>query len=165
MFVNRSLRVSILVYDLLRLLGVLWILPAVMNPPGTEGSINFPLMVYAAPNALFPLMGFFLLIKLEESRPFASLYMAGKAVVVMANLGWFFFSLRDFPQALLENAVAILFVLGFLLLLAVLDALSVLGMSMFVIHGPDKPEGGGVLTGDVPHIIEVSPAAYPGREE
>jgi hypothetical protein len=165
MFVNRSLRVSILIYDLLRLLGVLWILPAVMNPPEPKGSINFPLMVYAAPNALFPLMGFFLLIKLEESRPFASLYMAGKAVVITANLGWFFFSLGQLSRALIEDTVVILFTLGFLLLLAVLDALSVLGMSMFVIHSPEKPKDGGSLTMDLPKIIDVSPAAYPGREE
>jgi hypothetical protein len=139
MAVYRSLRVSIFVYDLLRLLGMLWVLPLLILTPQAESGFSFPLFVYTAPNALFLLAVFFLLVRFEEYRSYAYLYIAGKAVAVTANLGWFFFSLRKLAPALAEYALGALAVLGFLLLLACLDALSVLGMSALVMRGLGKP--------------------------
>jgi hypothetical protein len=139
--------VSLFIYDLLRLFGMLWVLPLLMFTPRSEPGFSFPLLVYTAPNALFLLAVFFLLVRFEDYSSYAYLYIAGKAVAVTANIGWFFFSLRNLAPVLAESAgdsaLENLFVLVFFLLLAVLDALSVLGMSALVIQGIKKPEAGG----------------------
>jgi hypothetical protein len=125
--------VSIFIYDVIRLLGMLLILP-LLAPPQAESGFPFPFLVYTAPNALFLLAAFFLLVRFEEYVSYAYLYIAGKAVAITANLGWFFFSLQRLGPALNENALKTLSALGFLLFLASFDALSVLGMSALVIH-------------------------------
>jgi hypothetical protein len=118
-------------------------------------------------------MGFFLLVKLEEYRSFVPLYMAGKAVAITANLGWFFFSLGRIRSVLAEgglwteNTLGALYTLGFLLILAALDALSVLGASAFIAYGPGKPKNGGLSvkgTG-LPETHDTVPGAYAGTEE
>ncbi|MDR0387963.1 MAG: hypothetical protein LBH57_07980 [Treponema sp.] len=141
--VYRPLRVSIFIYDLVRLFGMLWVLPQLMVTSLSESVLPFPLIVYAAPNVLFLLAAFFLLVRFEEYRSYAYLYMAGKAVTVAANLSWFFFSLRRLALVLDEYALEPLLVLGFLLFLACLDALSVLGMSALVIYRTGKPDADG----------------------
>jgi hypothetical protein len=159
MLVLRPLRMGILVYDLLRLLGILWILPALIIIPETIGGIGIPFSVYAAPNVLFILIGFFLLIKLEEYRHFVPLYLAGKAVAIVANLGWFFSSLGQLRLALTEDALGVLYILGFLLSLAILDAFSVLGMSAFIVSSSKEQKADTILTD------EAGPRANPETEE
>jgi hypothetical protein len=121
---------------------MLWVLPLVTFAPQSESGFPFPLLVYTAPNALFILAVFFLLIRFEEYRSYTYLYIAGKAVAITANIGWFFFSLRRLAPALAESALKTVLLLGFLLLLAGLDALSVLGMSALAISGMKKPADG-----------------------
>jgi hypothetical protein len=145
--VYRPLKISIFIYDLLRLAGMLWVLPLLMPTPQSESGVSFPLLVYTAPNALFLLAVFFLLVRFEQYRPYTYLYIAGKTVAVTANIGWFFFSLRRLTPALVESVTETLLVLGFLLLLAGLDALSVLGMSALVIRTIKSP-GAGNKTAD-----------------
>jgi hypothetical protein len=140
MSVFRPLKVVIFLYDLIRLPALLWVLPALLVMPETAGDIGVPLAVYAAPNALFPLMALFLLLKPAEYRPFVPLYLAGKAAAVAANLGWFFASVGRLRAALPGGVYGVLYTLGFLLFLAVLDALSVLGMSAFMLPQKPKPE-------------------------
>jgi hypothetical protein len=157
-------------YDLLRLLGLLWILPALIIIPETMGGIGVPLAVYAAPNVLFPLMSFFLLVKPEEHRPFVPLYLAGKAVAIVANLGWFFSSLGQLRLALagdvsgIPDALGVLYILGFLLALAVLDAFSVLGMSAFMVYGPQKQKSDTLLI-DEPGGTEPKDMVSPANPE
>jgi hypothetical protein len=158
--VYRSLKVSILIYDLLRLFGILWILPGLMIVPEAEGGIIFPLFVYGAPNALFPLMGFFLVVNVEDYKPFTFLYIAGKAIAITANLGWFFFSLPRLPEALIANTLGTIFTLGFLLILAVLDALAVLGVSVCIIK-----RRGEVIPAEGDSIAAVPAVTEPGVEE
>ncbi|MDR1210666.1 MAG: hypothetical protein LBK40_00385, partial [Spirochaetaceae bacterium] len=78
------------------------------GPGGNTLAGAFPYIVYAAPNCLFPLMALFIVLRAGEYRVFLPLYMAGKAVGVMALIGWLGFQapfLRvniaaDFPASL-----------------------------------------------------------------
>jgi hypothetical protein len=174
--------VSIFIYDVVRLVGMLWILP-LLAPPQDASALSFPLLVYTAPNALFLLAAFFLLMRFEEYASYMYLYMAGKAVAITANLGWFFFSLQRLGSALSQQE-GTLPVLGFLLFLAGFDALSVLGMSVLVIHiqsqsntggkraAPDYQAGDGAVEAAIPAAGLGLPAANntgpvicPGVEE
>ncbi|MDR0760955.1 MAG: hypothetical protein LBF74_12760 [Treponema sp.] len=114
-----------------------------LAPPQAEPGFSFPFLVYAAPNALFLLTAFFVLVRFEEYASYAYLYIAGKAVAIAANLGWFFFSLQWLGPALTGHTWETLSVLGFLLFLAGFDALSVLGMSALVMHILGGSKAGG----------------------
>jgi hypothetical protein len=64
----------------------------------------FPYVMYAAPNALFPLMSFFLLIRFTSSRTYIPLYLTGKGLSFFCTFLWLFFSLprlREMPQLML----------------------------------------------------------------
>ena len=156
-------------YDVIRMFIMLDLLLTVI-PLGEEPRLRwFPSLVYAAPNAIFPLMGFFLLIRPGEYRPFTQLYLAGKTVSLAAALGWFLFSFqaliasmspggeasfRAFITALLLSEEFLFFLRGVFLLL-ILDAASlflgrVLQKRLYApappevreIPGEDPPGGG-----------------------
>jgi hypothetical protein len=137
----RPLRIGLFIYDVVRMLVMLDVLVARI-PLGEEAGLRwFPYLVYAAPNAIFPLMGLFLLIRPEAYRPFTHLYIAGKSVSLVSALGWIAFPFRAALASNLPSEAASfrglltalllyrewLFALGGILLLIVLDALSLLG--------------------------------------
>jgi hypothetical protein len=97
-------------------------------PQEAKEMLAFPLLVYIAPNALFPLMALFLLLKPEEYRSYIVLYMAGKVLAAAAGVGWVIFSFSDIWPALGSfldgRAVRILNISP---LLIGLDVLSVFG--------------------------------------
>ena len=127
MNIYRPLRGCILIYDLIRLFSLVSVIILFMSPSEYSGTFQVPYLVYTAPNALFPLMAFFLLIRPRESHSYLSLYIAGKTVTISAALGWlvfFFFKLSD---TLRIQGVRILILPGFILLAVTLDSLSVLG--------------------------------------
>ncbi|MDR2247712.1 MAG: hypothetical protein LBE17_13750 [Treponema sp.] len=133
---------SIFIYDVIRLLGMLLVAP-MLAPAQAESGLSFPFLVYTAPNALFLLTAFFVLVRFEEYGSYAYLYIAGKAVAIAANLGWFFFSLQGLGPALTAHTLETVSVLGFLLLLAGFDAFSVVGMSALVMRILSGPKAGG----------------------
>jgi hypothetical protein len=107
-----TLRLGIFFYDILRVFFLLALLAGVTGDPsgpggmfqGAPGGLSFPYMVYAAPNALFPLMSLFLLIRPGESTAFIPLYMTGKVISVTALAGWALFAflkLKSFPPFML----------------------------------------------------------------
>jgi hypothetical protein len=59
---------------------------------GAGEALPFPYMLYAAPNALFPLMSFFLMIRFGSSRNFIPLYITGKIIGVASLTSWIFFT-------------------------------------------------------------------------
>ena len=89
-----TLRFTLFVFDCLRLSFLLNLLAAFIGASadleGFEAAngLRFPYMVYAAPNALFPLMSLFLLIRLAESKAFIPLYISGKAITAAALTVW-----------------------------------------------------------------------------
>lgn len=90
-----ALRLALCLYDCLRLFFLLNLLSNFIAAAGPAGmfqtvleSAAFPFMAYAAPNALFPLMSFFLLIRFAESRAFVPLYITGKLISAAALAAW-----------------------------------------------------------------------------
>jgi hypothetical protein len=59
-----------------------------------QGSDNLPYLMYAAPQALFPLMSFFLLIRFDSSKAYIPLYMIGKILCLLCLLLWILFTLQ-----------------------------------------------------------------------
>jgi hypothetical protein len=49
---------------------------------------DFPIMVFAAPNALFPLMALFLWLNTSRYRAYLPLFAAGKCINIISLLGW-----------------------------------------------------------------------------
>jgi hypothetical protein len=81
-----------------------------------------------APNALFPMMALLFWLRPDEHRPYIFLYVAGKIVGIMANLGWLVFSLKNtmLDMAIYGDFSSRLF-LGLAIVMVLLDGLSVLG--------------------------------------
>ncbi|GHT73639.1 hypothetical protein FACS1894124_2310 [Spirochaetia bacterium] len=129
MHVYRPLRVAILIYDLFRLIIMIGVVVLFAYPQEAKEALAFPLLVYIAPNALFPLMALFLLIKPEEYRPYGVLYAAGKVLSAAAGIGWVIFSAADVLSALgsFYDGSRVIRVLEFTVLLIVMDGFSVLG--------------------------------------
>ncbi|MDR2144230.1 MAG: hypothetical protein LBP29_07665 [Treponema sp.] len=107
-----TLRLGIFFYDSLRIFFLLALLVRVTGDPsgpggmfqGTPDGMRFPYIIYAAPNALFPLMAFFLLIRPAESAAFVPLYITGKIISMAALAGWVLFAflkLRSLPPFIL----------------------------------------------------------------
>lgn len=118
MKVYKPLRVALFVYELFRLLillGVLVVVPRLSQPFET-----FPFLLYMVPNALFPLMAFFLLLDFFYYIPYLSLYMAGKTIAVASMIGWYV------TGAPMFDAI----ITGASLFIALFDALSILGGRM-----------------------------------
>jgi hypothetical protein len=120
MNVYKPLRVALFVYELFRLLillGVFVVVPILSQPFET-----FPFPLYIVPNALFPLMAFFLLLDFFYYIPYLSLYMAGKTIAVVSIIGW----ITYVTGAPMFNAI----IIGASLFIALFDALSLLGGRM-----------------------------------
>jgi hypothetical protein len=107
-----TLRLGIFFYDSLRVFFLLTLLAGVAGDPsgpggmfqGAPDGIRFPYIIYAAPNALFPLMAFFLLIRPGESAAFIPLYISGKVISTAALAGWVLFAflkLKSLPVFIL----------------------------------------------------------------
>jgi hypothetical protein len=144
MDVYRPIRAILFVYELFRLL-ILTVLLAVFSV--SEGAVAggiFPYLVYAAPNALFPLMALFMWLRPGEYRHYLRLYMAGKVIAAAAFCGWGFFAPKSLePERLTE--VFILF--GGTFVLNLCDILSVLGSWILMRKMDRMEESAGLLTG------------------
>jgi hypothetical protein len=129
MNVYKPLRVALLVYELVRLvilLGLFAVSPTLSQPFDT-----FPHLLYIVPNALFPLMAFFLAIDLFYYIPYISLYMAGKSIAIVSIVGWSVTT--SLPVFLSQSTVASAseaLIAGAPLFIALFDALSILGGRM-----------------------------------
>ncbi|MDR1506187.1 MAG: hypothetical protein LBI67_03705 [Treponema sp.] len=142
-----TLRLAIFLYDCLRVFFLLALLAIAAGDPSGPGGmfqgapdvIRFPHVLYAAPNALFPLMSLFLFMRPAGSMAFIPLYITGKAVATAALSGWVLFACLK-PQGL--PPVALLF-----LFLGAADVTSMAGMALFSFSprktAPDGAPAGG----------------------
>ena len=85
----------VFIYDSSRLLFLIALSVIFLNPEFEFKIINLPMMMFMAPNALFPLMAFFLFVHFQESRVFIPLYIIGKALCLLCVIIWMFFTLRQ----------------------------------------------------------------------
>jgi hypothetical protein len=121
------LRFIFFIYDFIRLVVMTSLLAAFIPPGGSgEGGI-FPHVFYAVPNGLFPLMSFFLWIRLDAYKPYIALYMAGKILAVIAVFAWFAFLLPNIGGDVMGIPGGTFTIIGSALLLSAGDALTVLG--------------------------------------
>jgi hypothetical protein len=127
----RPLSLVLFIYDFFRLFFMLELLIAAI--PRTPDAPWFPYLVYAAPNALFPLMGLFLLSRPGEYRSYISLYVAGKIIVIVSILGWIVFSFQSIYLSILNAALPareFITIFSLLFCLIVLDTGSLLANSL-----------------------------------
>jgi hypothetical protein len=92
-----TVRAAVFVYDCSRLLFLLILLMAYLGPgPGGmfQGADNLPYLMYSAPQALFPLISFFLLIRFDTSKLYIPLYLTGKILCLLCLLLWILFTLQ-----------------------------------------------------------------------
>jgi hypothetical protein len=131
MDVYGPLRMLLFVYEFFRLMVLLAVF-AVLGPlyeisgGGEFSNPLFPYVMYVVPNALFPLMTYFVWIRLFLYQSYIPLYIAGKTIALVAVIGWGVFSFNRIIAALSIGARGI-GILGLILLLTVADTLSVLG--------------------------------------
>jgi hypothetical protein len=126
MEVYRPLRLTLFIYDSIRLLlliGFWVILLPFLGGEAAESGRMLPISVYAAANALFPLMTLFLWLRFSTHKAYITLYMAGKAVIVAAGLGWLFFTLPGIDEDRFRRYVVGMWVL----FLIIADLLSLAG--------------------------------------
>jgi hypothetical protein len=139
MDIFRPLRGGLFVYECLRLLYLIGSF-VVLRPGGG----NFPWLVYAASNALFPLAALFVWLDISRYRLYLPLYAAGKGIGVCAMLGWLISSRWLIPLNLIEAAPALA---GWLLLcgdsLSVAAGLIVAGKTRDLAQGAQPPATGG----------------------
>jgi hypothetical protein len=150
MDVYRPLRISLFLYELLRLL-TLAVLFAVFSP--LEGAVKsgvFPYLVYAAPNALFPLMTLFMWLRPKAYRSYLSLYTAGKIIAVAAFYGWGFFALRSPGAENLRtaNLMELLILFGSSFVLNLCDILSIFAGWFLARKIKKMEESAGLFAGD-----------------
>ncbi|MDR2663103.1 MAG: hypothetical protein LBC31_08915 [Treponema sp.] len=148
---HRTVRTAVVIYDCSRLLFLVTLLAAFMGP-GPAGLFrsmgrNLPFMMYAAPQALFPLMSFFLLIRLEISKPYIPLYITGKAICILCLTFWLAPAALG-PEGGIPRSLSWTFFMG------AADLGTILGMALLLAfdHGEAGPVQAG--PGDAPVFAE-----------
>ena len=91
----RLVPLVVFVFDCSRLLFLVALSGVFLRPGPDFKSINLPLMMFVSPNALFPLISFFLLIRFDISKAYIPLYITGKALCLVCLVAWLFFTLRQ----------------------------------------------------------------------
>lgn len=93
---------------------------------GNTESSAFPYLVYVVPNALFPLMAFFLWLSLSYYKPYISLYTVGKIIAVVSVIGWSVLSFQTILTSLMQGTAGIV-TAGATFMLAAGDVFSIVG--------------------------------------
>jgi hypothetical protein len=120
----RPLRAALFIYECVRLVVLLGVF-SLLRPGG--GVDFFPWLVYAAPNALFPLMTLFLWQSVSRWGAYAPLYAAGKCVALVSIVFFWFFSRQNIYTALYLSNPGAFWALGGVLFLLAGDMLSAAG--------------------------------------
>jgi hypothetical protein len=138
MEIYRPLRAALFLYECVRLLVLAGVF-SVLRPG--DGAGAFPWLVYAAPNALFPLMTLFLWRRFSRYGAYLPLYTAGKCVALAAVFGFCIFSRQDVYTAVYLQDPGILMTLGSLLFLLFGDLFSAAGGLALAkkLQGMEKP--------------------------
>ena len=140
---HRLVSAAIFVYDCSRFLFLLAALEIFLKPGPDFRAVTFPLLMYVSPNALFPIMAFFLFIRFDSFRAYIPLYVTGKVFSLLCVSMWLLFPLRSiFNVTYIFNVTApgIVWVVS----LGAADLGTIVGMASAPPMEPPKeiPEGG-----------------------
>lgn len=113
-----------MIYECIRLLVLAWVF--VFFRPG-DGAGLFPWLVYAVPNALFPLMALFLWRQFSRYAVYAPLYISGKCIALASIAGFWIFSRQNIYAALSLKNPGVFMALGCLLFLLAGDLCAAAG--------------------------------------
>lgn len=131
MDVYGPLRVGIFIYEFFRFMVMIGIFAVFRSWQGAGSGAFvekvFPYVIYVVPNALFPLMTYFLWIRFSLYKAYIALYIAGKTIVVVSIIGWGVFSFKSMLTSTGIDWTSMLMIAGVTLLLAVTDAFSIFG--------------------------------------
>jgi hypothetical protein len=155
MGIYRPLRAALFIYEGIRLVVLIWIF-SLLRPGG--GVDFFPWLVYAAPNALFPLMTLFLWQNVSRWGAYAPLYASGKCVALVSIVVFCFFSRQNVYTALYLKNPGALWAFGSILFLLAGDLLSVAGG--LALAGKIRERGG--AAGVPPPVLPVEAAGNSG---
>ena len=78
----------VFIYDCFRLFFIMALLMLFLKPGTDHRALRIPFVMFASPNAFFPLMSFFLCIRFDASKAFIPLYITGKALSVLCAGVW-----------------------------------------------------------------------------
>jgi hypothetical protein len=124
MEIYRPLRGALLIYECIRLLVLAWVF--VFFRPG-DGAGLFPWLVYAVPNALFPLMALFVWRHFSRYAVYVPLYISGKCIALASLAGFWLFSRQHVYTALALKNPGVFTALGSLLFLLAGDLFAAAG--------------------------------------
>jgi hypothetical protein len=124
----KPLQALFLVYDFLRVAAVAALTAFFAGSGDRSLAEVFPYIAHAAPNCLFPLMSFFLLVKPQEHRAYLPLYMAGKTVGIAAFIGWIYFQTPYLQIGLSAGFPVSVWLLGVSFLIFVADIGTIAGV-------------------------------------
>jgi hypothetical protein len=128
MDVYKPLRAALFSYELLRFLFLAFSFAFFSSLQAVITGGFFPYLVFMSSNALFPLIGFFLLLRPGEYQNYIPLYMAVKIIAVVLFYVWAVFSLPPETGFMgRESFIEGLIILGGAFFISVGDALSVFG--------------------------------------
>jgi hypothetical protein len=123
---------AVFIFDCSRFLFLIALLSVLLKTGPGLGVATIPLMMYAAPNALFPLMSFFLLTRHDDSGAYVPLYIVGKALCVLCAFVWLLFLMRQ-EQGFLASRIM------WLLFLSAADLGTIIGTALSVPKEAEAP--------------------------
>ena len=150
----RSLRLVpavVFIFDCSRLLFLVALSGVFLRPGPDFKSINLPLMMFVSPNALFPLISFFLLIRFDISKAYIPLYITGKALCLICLTVWLLFTLRQ-----ISDIRAVLWAV----FLSAADLATIMGMAL---HSEEYPQENTITEAPAVEVDTVSQAAPVSR--
>ena len=122
----------VFIYDCSRFLFLLVLLAFFLKTGPDLRINNLPFIMYVSPNALFPLMSLFLLIRFTASRAYIPLYMVGKSLCLICAIIWLLFTLKQKHNIFSPEILWVVFV-------SAADLGTVMGMAATAAAAADAP--------------------------
>ncbi len=150
---KKPLYITLFIIDLLRLSALLTALSEYQNSTMEIGSLSSYAIVYAAPQALFVLMAFFLWRSPQRYAAFLPLYTAGKVISAFSVGVWLLKTLPSAEIALGLGKIGVLLLLGVSALIVMFDLLTAL-FGLLLLHGQRGEIG--EATANAPDLVVES---------
>jgi hypothetical protein len=133
---------GLFIYDTIRVIVIVGALIIAALGRQAGGQYEPPLLMYAAPNALFPLAALFLWLRPETYRPCIPLYVAGKIAAAAAAAYWLLLTtngMASFYSALSMRSLYVLAAPASTVMLLLFDSISILA-ALKILRGAGNEE-------------------------